>query len=427
MEQTHETYQRTDVYTDLGQLPLPIPEAETGLSVSFSAEAQAGDGDADSMPVQKVQPISPEELLPTGTAHVGIFRVLLQAFFSVMALLALSVYSVALLTEGGLLLSEGMGKIAAGELFGGLSRISVQAVSPPLQSESPADPITESDTPAPPLASLPANEDTAGPTGVIGIRRHDLSSDAPLGLALINETPYSPDLETLLTRTPIPALKTLQRTYGEEAPIVLILHTHGTEAFSDSAEDGYRTSDATRNILSLGSLMAEILRDNGIPVIHCTTLFDEDSFDSAYYNAALYIREILEEYPSISYIFDIHRDAITDGDNIGVSPYTEADGIGYAQMMFVVGTDHGGSGHTGWLDNLSLAVRLQASLSEKLPTLMRDINLRSASFNAQYAAGALLIEAGAAASNIEEAKNSIHLLSNAIAQEILTPGKRTEE
>jgi stage II sporulation protein P len=88
-------------------------------------------------------------------------------------------------------------------------------------------------------------------------------------------------------------------------------------------------------------------------------------------------------------------------------------------MMFVVGTDHGGSGHTGWQDNLALAARLQKSLSGDCSTLMRDINLRSASFNAQYTSGSLLVEIGSCASTLDEAKNAAELFADHLAREIL--------
>ena len=422
MDQTHTAYRNTAEpdETLIGQIPLPIPESDSPVS-SPPAEYH-GDKKIVTVTPEQGDAGIPEEDTYVQQSHSGIIRILLQIFTGIMAMLALFVYCVTLLTEGGMLLADGIGHIAVGELFGGMAMVSVQKVNPPLETESsvpPSDNASGSDNP---LSSLPANEDESGTAALTNIREYDLSSQSPLGLGLINETPYSPDLDTLLTRTPIPSLQDLQREYGTDAPIVLILHTHGTEAFSDSGTEGYHTTDSSRNILTMGSLMEEILVESGIPTIHCTTLFDADSFDSAYYNASLYIKEMLNQYPSISYIFDIHRDAIMDGADAGIAPYTESDGIGYAQMMFVVGTDHGGSGHTGWLENLSLAVRLQAALHGEIPTLMRDINLRSASFNAQYAKGALLIETGAAASDIKDVENSVRLLSEVIAQEIISPG-----
>jgi len=423
MDQTHTTYENPENadMTLIGQIPLPLPQPDPSPPTSQPERTEI-----HTVTVRDATVQDDTQTPSSASAHPGILRAFLRIFMGIMAMFALAVYSITLLSETGALLAGGIGHIAVGELFGGMDRVTVQSVTPPKETDdSPGQAESEMDTDNV-LSSLPANEDKPETVPASGIRRYDLSSRSPMGLGLINETPYSPDLDTLLTRTPIPSLAELQKEHGTDAPVVLILHTHGTEAFADCGADGYHTAESERNITSIGALMADILESRGIPVLHCTTLFDEDSFDSAYYNASLYIKTVLRQYPSVSYIFDVHRDAITDGENNGVAPYTERDGIGYAQMMFVVGTDHGGSGHTGWLENLSLAVRLQAGLHGRFPTLMRDINLRSASFNAQYAKGALLIEAGAAASDREDVENAVRLLADVIADEIIAPGSSIE-
>ena len=82
-------------------------------------------------------------------------------------------------------------------------------------------------------------------------------------------------------------------------------------------------------------------------------------------------------------------------------------------------TDHGGSGHTGWQDNLALAARLQKDLNGQYPSLMRDINLRSASFNEQYTSGSLLVEIGSCASAIDEVKRAAEHFADSLIDEIL--------
>ena len=93
-------------------------------------------------------------------------------------------------------------------------------------------------------------------------------------------------------------------------------------------------------------------------------------------------------------------------------------GVPAARLMFVVGTDEAGADHPGWRDNPALALRLQTALSARYPALMRDVNLRSASFNEQYSKGSLLIEAGAAGCTLEEAMTAVDLLADALIAEI---------
>ncbi len=237
---------------------------------------------------------------------------------------------------------------------------------------------------------------------------------------LTNETPYSPDMEKILEMPrAVPPAEELYAEYGQDAPVVLIIHTHATEGFSDTSDKNYRTLDTDKNIVSIGKIIADILTKHGISTLHCTDLFDNPDFNMAYYNASKKIKEYISAYPSISYILDIHRDSIQNEDGTYYSPSVEAGKETAAQMMFVVGTDHGGSGHTGWRDNLALAARLNTAINADYPSLMRSINLRSASFNEQYTKGSLLIEIGACASSLEEAENSAEILSEYLVREIL--------
>lgn len=342
-----------------------------------------------------------------------------------LALLGAGVYAALLVQGWNTLREDGLGRLAAEAVFGSTHTVTVLSETTPIEETVPEapSPMSQPDTPAPALpetetSSPPANEG-ATPLPVTEVLSKDLSSRSVDGLGLINETPYTPDLSALAETAPVIASYTaLESIYGKDCPAVLILHTHGTEAFVDQAEAGYHTTDLDHSIVQVGKALSEVLTENGIGVIHCTKLFDESSFDMAYYNAARYIRETLEEYPSIRYILDIHRDAITNAEGIGIRPLSVENDTEYAQLMFVVGTDHGGSRHTEWETNLALASRLQSSIHADHPTLMRDINLRSASFNAQYAPGALLIEAGAACSNLEEAVRSIRILGEAMVEEI---------
>ncbi len=240
---------------------------------------------------------------------------------------------------------------------------------------------------------------------------------APSPLTFTNETPYTPDPGDLLTRArAVPALEELHSIYGTSAPTVLILSTHGTESYAENADNGYRTSDDQGNVIRTASVIAETLENKGIGVIHCRTKFDEEDFTLAYYNASLEIRSQLREHPSIQYIIDVHRDSVQDAD--GTYLAMESD-TGLSRLMFVVGTDHGGSGHTGWEDNLALAARLYTALEDSHPTLMRPVNIRSASFNQQYTKGSLILEIGSCAGSLENALKSAEIFAEALADEII--------
>ncbi len=398
--------------------PSPIPPSDEPKKVlSFPDTTNAVSPTNQPIPTsrQATNPTIKETVRAKSSSHST--KKLLSGAFSLFALL---VYGVFLLWEGGSLLSEGVGKFAVEGFFGFSEQAEVVTPEQPPESTPDTTPpaIVPPNLPIQAETSPPAREEPIPSTTAIADR--DLSSREPNGLGLINETPYTPDLSALAATPPvIDSYASLESIYGKDVPAVLILHTHGTEAFQNRAEEGYHTIDKHDNICAVGDALADVLTEKGIGVIHCTELFDKEAFDLAYYNAAAYIRQTLAEYPSIRYILDIHRDAITTEDGTGIRPLSVQNGVEYAQLMFVTGTDHGGSGHDTWETNLALATRLQTNLHEINPTLMRDINLRSASFNAQYAPGAMLIEAGAACSTLEEAVRSIVVFGDVLAAEIL--------
>ncbi len=248
------------------------------------------------------------------------------------------------------------------------------------------------------------------------------AEDAPLTLpapdesffALRNHTSLTPDLESLY-RLP------LEWELSGDAPTVLILHTHSTEAYTATSDDtyqessAYRTLDPDRNMLSVGAYVAGILEQGGIHVLNDTTLHDHPEYTGSYGRARDTIADYLERYPSIRLILDLHRDA-SDGSAGGqLNTSATVDGQNAAQLMLVVGTGQGGLSHPNWQQNLSLAVKLQAVLETEHPGLCRSISLRTERFNQDMLPGALLVEMGGAGDTRQE----VLVTGKALAEGIL--------
>lgn len=237
--------------------------------------------------------------------------------------------------------------------------------------------------------------------GIHAIEKADLSCDSVLDLA--NQTDYKPDMKELSAK----AASAVPKIDGFVAgPLVLVVHTHATETYTPAGEDtytdetGFRTSDPSRNMIAVGNKVCEGLEMAGIDAIHCTEMFDEESYVDSYGKCAAEISWYLDEYPSIRYVLDVHRDAIFRQDMTLVAPVTED---GAAQVMLVCGTDEMGADFPDWRENLSFALAVQSAAEEKHPGFMRNINLRGASFNQQLAKRFLLVEVGSAGNTLEEA------------------------
>lgn len=228
-------------------------------------------------------------------------------------------------------------------------------------------------------------------------------------LELRNETGYTVELDSL------PALS---------APVenltVLIMHTHGSESYTDPNISGYRTQDETRSVIAIGETIRTQLESQGICVIHDKTLCDYPEYTGAYNRSRTVISENLSQHPEITLVLDIHRDAVEDAEGNQMRMACTLESGESAQLMLVVGTDAGGLDHPNWQTNLSLGAILQMELSAQYPGLMRPLNLRTERFNQDLAPMTLLVEVGSSGNSLEEAKNGAKLFAQTLSQVLLS-------
>ena len=210
----------------------------------------------------------------------------------------------------------------------------------------------------------------------------------------------------------------------EEGPQVLIVHTHGSEAYTMPAGQEYepsgdcRTTDRAYNVVRVGDELAAALETAGISVLHDPTLYDYPEYSGAYGRSLDAVEKAMAENPSINFVLDVHRDAISDGDGNPYKVVSSVAGLNVAQMSMVIGTDGGGLEHPGWQENLKLAAAVQQKLLDSYPTLMRPITVRNSRYNQHVTPGALLIEMGAAGNSLDEALVSARLFGEALAEVI---------
>ena len=203
---------------------------------------------------------------------------------------------------------------------------------------------------------------------------------------------------------------------GEDAPQVLILHTHGSEAYTMPEGQEYvstgsfRTADASVSVMRVGDEMAAVLSEHGISVLHDRALYDDPEYNGAYYRAEDAIEAYLEKYPSISFILDVHRDALEDKAGHQYKVITRED-PSCAQVSLVMG-----SSWEGWQESLKLAAAVQQHLTDQYPTLMRPVTVRNSDYNEYFTPGSLLVEVGAAGNTLDEALAAARLFANGFAE-----------
>lgn len=248
-------------------------------------------------------------------------------------------------------------------------------------------------------------------------------SPAPVILPkAIDITSFSPEDTTLLdvqgsasTQPDVAALLTKPLTWNlvSDVPTVLILHTHATESYTKGTAQyretaAFRTLDEGYNMISIGAHLAKLLEASGIRVIHDQTLHDYPSYNGSYNLARETITEYLQQYPSISLVLDLHRDASGDISN-QICPVANVGGETAAQLMLVMGMRHEKSE-----ENLALGLKLHAQLERIAPGIMRPISLRQSRYNQDLSPGALLIEVGAAGNTQPQALRAAEVLAQGI-------------
>ena len=235
-------------------------------------------------------------------------------------------------------------------------------------------------------------------------------------LNIINRTKFDVNLNSYLENEfPIGG------SLPEKAPLVLIVHTHGSESYLEngydfySPEETFRSEDKSRNVVHIGEVLCEKLNSLGIRTIHDTSMYDTVDFNKSYAYSREGIKKALAENPTIRFVIDLHRDSVFDSNDNNIKPLTTIDGKKCAQLMLVVGTNQGGSDHPNWRDNLTFATYLQQKMNDMYPTLARPINLRTAAFNQGLSSGSVLLEVGSCGNTQEEAENAVLLFAECYA------------
>ena len=269
-------------------------------------------------------------------------------------------------------------------------------------SAEPPIPAGETDTSVVPKTMGPSS-------GVSYLRAGDLY--------VANRAQKQADVAALAKSTPELSLS--------QGPQILILHSHGSEAYTPRGEsdaytpsDPYRTTDRAYNVVRVGEEMARVFREAGFSVVHDTNLYDYPAYNGAYDRSLEATQRWLTQFPSLKIILDVHRDALGDEQTIYKVVSQEKQGTA-AQVMLVVGTDNGGF-HPLWEENLSFALHLQQQLLDDYEALARPVVLRSSRFNQQLSVGSVLVEVGTHGNSLDEALLGARLFAQS-AVEVLSP------
>ena len=235
----------------------------------------------------------------------------------------------------------------------------------------------------------------------------------PGGLAVKNETAYQVDVQELLRRGPSVRLPA-------EGPQILILHTHGSEAYTPAGLDRYeandnrRTADDKFSVIRVGDELAAVLERAGLRVLHDREIYDYPSYTGSYNRSGEAVERYLAEYPGIAVVLDVHRDAL-GAEGVIYKTMAEEEGTVASQIMLLAGSDESGLSHPDWRENLALALYLQERVGMLHPTLLRPVSLVPQRYNQHLSRGSLILEVGSSGNTLQEALAAIRLFGEAAA------------
>jgi len=211
-----------------------------------------------------------------------------------------------------------------------------------------------------------------------------------------------------------------------DGPVVLIFHTHSAEMFIDSDP-----TDPMTGVMGVGRYLAQILAEyHGLETMHHTGRFDivdgRSARGGSYERMEPFIRQILEENPSIQVVIDLHRDGVRDH----IPAFVQyVNSIETAQIMFFNGLSRQNrNGQAVNLDrlpnpyqreNLNFSFRMQLAANQLYPGITRRIYLRQFRYSLHMMPLSTLVEIGNQHNTLQQAKNAMYPLANIIAAVIV--------
>ncbi len=225
---------------------------------------------------------------------------------------------------------------------------------------------------------------------------------------------------TTLTENDLPLQKALTEKFkikgNSKKPQILIYHTHSQEDFSNS-----NGNEAT-TIIGVGDRLCKVLKEQfGYNVIHDKSTYDivNGSLDrnEAYDQSREGVKKILNKYPSISLILDIHRDGVSQNTRL----LTEVNGKSTAQVMFFNGMSRfKNTGNIDYLynpylyENLALTLQMKINAEAYYPGFARHNYVNAYKYNLDLCRQSMLIEVGAQTNTYQEAVNAAEPLARLI-------------
>jgi stage II sporulation protein P len=273
---------------------------------------------------------------------------------------------------------------------------------------------------------------TAPPYGTLGVGEHQGASLSDDGVTVVTyDSDFQQAQSALSSSSPASRLESLARVNWGNSPLIAIYHTHTGETYCDGASNSTKSYawdvaqpgvGVVPGVVQVGErLTRELQRRYGIPVVHSQKTHDYPVFAYAYSNSEKTAQMLVERYPGLQLVVDIHRDE-------GATLET-LQGRQLAGVLIIVATGSGTTlSHGNWRQNLERAQLLKETFDRLYPGLCRGLVVKErARYNQHVHPGALLLEIGAHTDTLESALMTAELVADVLAETLwqMQSGSRT--
>ena len=200
---------------------------------------------------------------------------------------------------------------------------------------------------------------------------------------------------------------------GDE-PLVLIVHTHATESYLPQSGGNFHSKDEENTVRDVGNVLAAALEKQGIPVVHDKTLHDYPSYNSSYSRSYATTQELLQKYPSVKCVIDLHRDAIASESPAAT---VSVGGKTCAKYSYVVST-----GASTYQSNLAFVKSLNQLASSKYNGFTGNVIERCYKYNQDLSSKYLLLEIGYNRNQIEDCRNTAEIVGTVLGETLKVGG-----
>ncbi len=205
------------------------------------------------------------------------------------------------------------------------------------------------------------------------------------------------------------------------APVVAVYHSHAMESYLPcvkmvgagttgkmDAEEAF-SDDPEITVVRAGQELAEVLaKQFGIPTIHSRRFHDSGGRLGAYVQSAETVERLLNQYPSLRVLIDVHRDAPRRERTTAV-----VNGQSVARILLLVGSDVK-LAHPNWESNYGFALALHQAMENLYPGLSLGIMVKESRYNQHYLPHAMLVEMGGVDNSMEEVLRSTRMFATAL-------------